>query len=466
MSSREANSTHTAPEGHSLLTPSMFEAINILGQRSQLRIYTQITLGYETPGDYHVDDAVSVFKAGLARLAACVPWLAGSIEDENGVTGISSTPGETISLAVEDMRQEESTPCFAELKRMGFPARFFSEKHFCSKMTIPGTHGETLGGDEPVFLVQLNIVDGGIFLSFIASHAVLDMVGQASVMRLLCELCDPSKKPSHEALLNTQLKRSTIPIIPDTPSMAAAEELFIQKPISVAPEDLSGAWRYFDFTKEKLERLKTACAKEITETPFISTDDCLCALICKTVTRARSNRVDPSRHMKFARAVDARSLFEQDPHQIGVCLNMTFNRWPIREVTDQPLGVLASQLRGKLSDRVYLRETVMVFGSMLSRAGKAGTDGPLLSMAGTVDPSVDVQISSWSKLDCYENDFNLGLGNPTVVLRPTFVPVPGLVYFLPRRSDGGVSVTLCLRDDDMTQFVSDPLLLLYGTPIE
>lgn len=51
---------------------------------------------------------------------------------------------------------------FAERHRMRFPSRFFSEQ-LGSRMTVPGTQGETLNGSEFVFLVQLNIVSGGIF---------------------------------------------------------------------------------------------------------------------------------------------------------------------------------------------------------------------------------------------------------------------------------------------------------------
>lgn len=48
-----------------------------------------------------------------------------------------------------------------------------------------------------------------------------------------------------------------MPIMSESPSTAVVGGIFIQKPISVAPEDFSGSWRYFDFPNKKLERLKT-----------------------------------------------------------------------------------------------------------------------------------------------------------------------------------------------------------------
>lgn len=73
---------------------------------------------------------------------------------------------------------------------------------------------------------------------------------------------------------------------------------------------------------------------------------------------------------------------------------MTFNNWLIKEDTDQPLGAIASQLRGKLFDRVYLRETVLV---VALQKGKSASEEALLLMAGSVDPCVDIEISRGRK---------------------------------------------------------------------
>lgn len=129
-----------------------------------------------------------------------------------------------------------------------------------------------------------------------------------------------------DALLNMRSECSAIPIMSESPSTAAVEGIFIQKPLSVVPEDLSGSRWYFDFIQEKLERLKTDRLKEVAGF-FNLTDDCLCELICYTITRALSKRVDPARLMKFAAAVNvwslgARSkpdslLFEHDVQQLA-----------------------------------------------------------------------------------------------------------------------------------------------------
>lgn len=44
-------------------------------------------------------------------------------------------------------------------------------------MTIPETQNEILDGAEPVFMIQLNIINSRVFISFIAERPVLDIVG-------------------------------------------------------------------------------------------------------------------------------------------------------------------------------------------------------------------------------------------------------------------------------------------------
>jgi hypothetical protein len=71
-------------------------------------------------------------------------------------------------------------------------------------------------------------------------------------------------------------------------------------------------------------------------------------------------------------------------------------------------------------------------------------------------------VSSWSKVDCYEFDFNLGLGRPESVRRPQFSPVEGVVYLLPKALDGEIVAGLCLRDDDMEKLKVDKEFVKYG----
>ncbi len=73
-----------------------------------------------------------------------------------------------------------------------------------------------------------------------------------------------------------------------------------------------------------------------------------------------------------------------------------------------------------------------------------------------------MMLSSWAKYDCYDLDFNLGLGKPDAVRRPAFVPIESLFYLMPKRPDGEIAVALCLREEDLERLKSDKEFMKYA----
>lgn len=87
------------------------------------------------------------------------------------------------------------------------------------------------------------------------------------------------------------------------------------------------------------------------------------------------------------------------------------------------------------------------------------------SLACGVDWARDIMISSWSRVDGYNMDFGLGV-KPTCVKRPSFNPVPGLVFMMPKRGDGEISVAVCLHGGDMDNLKKDGDWTRYAGPVE
>lgn len=73
--------------------------------------------------------------------------------------------------------------------------------------------------------------------------------------------------------------------------------------------------------------------------------------------------------------------------------------------------------------------------------------------------------SSWAGQRCYAFDFGLGLGRPVAFRRPRMIPVPGLMFLLPKRPDGEIVLTMCARDDDLERLAADPTFTKYGRVI-
>lgn len=138
---------------------------------------------------------------------------------------------------------------------------------------------------------------------------------------------------------------------------------------------------------------------------------------------------------------------------------MTYSTYTLQELAEEPLGLIASQLRSALDPKTSnLEYNTRALATVLDRA----TDKNIVNFTATIDLSEDLMLSSWAKLNCYELDFNLGLGKPEAVRRPRFEPVESLVYLMPRALDGEIGVAICLRDDDLERLRADKDFARYG----
>lgn len=131
-------------------------------------------------------------------------------------------------------------------------------------------------------------------------------------------------------------------------------------------------------------------------------------------------------------------------------LNMKSQRCVIEELMKEPLGGLASKLRSALDPKTRAYES-----SALATLIHRSPNKNLISFCSNLDPNTDIALSSWAKLNSYELEFNLGLGKPEAVRRPQFIPIEGLIYFMPKDLEGGITVAICLREEDMKKLRID-----------
>ena len=141
---------------------------------------------------------------------------------------------------------------------------------------------------------------------------------------------------------------------------------------------------------------------------------------------------------------------------------MMYHRYTLQKLLEdegEPLGGVASQLRSALDPKTSnLGRNTRALATFLNHT----LDKTTISVTAMLDLSADIMLSSWAKLDCYELDFNLGLGQPEAVRRPHFAPVKGLIYLMPRTLGGDISVAICLRDEGMVRLRADEEFAKYG----
>jgi len=94
---------------------------------------------------------------------------------------------------------------------------------------------------------------------------------------------------------------------------------------------------------------------------------------------------------------------------------MTYHTCTLQKLVDEPLGVIALQLRSGIDPKTFdLGYCTRALATCLKRA----LDKNVISFIAKINPSVDLMLSSWAKLDCYELDSKLESGKPQAVRRP------------------------------------------------
>jgi hypothetical protein len=444
--------------------------LSIFEQSPRLRdVYTQLCFCYPVADGASLTAIVETLTSGLERLTASFPWLAGQVINEGaskGNTGVFkiSPFGRIPHLVVKNLMNDDLAPTMDALRESNFPFSMLEENVICPRMTLAGGLGETLSDPSPVLLLQANFITGGLLLTIVASHSTMDIVGQVQMIYLLSKACRNEPFTGEEVKNGSLDRRNLIPLLdghwePDpkpvcqavkpAPSHSASGDHLP----SPAPPSLS--WAYFTFKPASLAVLKALATSSITvPSTFISTDDALCALIWQSIVHARLARLDPETESIFTRAVDMRRYLNISKEFPGNMTTKTTSISTLQKLMNQSLGDVASQLRSVL-DPGILTYNMQAYATSQSRMRDKPANSP-------VDRTKYIVMSSWSKVDCYEFDFNLGLGRPESVRRPQFSPVEGVVYLLPKAPDGEIVAGLCLRDDDMEKLKVDEEFVKYG----
>ncbi|KAG6901907.1 hypothetical protein C0995_006745 [Termitomyces sp. Mi166 len=339
-----------------------------------------------------------------------------------------------------------------DIRRANFPMKMLDENIFAPRKTIPSPDESS---SEPVFAIQVSFVTGALWI----------MTGQGEIIRLLSKACHNELFTREELLIGNLCRRDLIPplnnVSKESPELAnqlvRPNYLGSDARLLSTPEF---TWAYFNFTSSSLVTLKSRAAETISHiSNYISTDDALSALIWQSIVRARLPRLASTTKSTLARAVDVRRYLNIPVTYPGMMQNMTYHTYTLQQLMVEPLGVVASQLRSavdrKTSDLEYRTRVLAAFLN-------SEPDKSVVSFTAAINTSKDIMISSWSKVQGYELDFNFGLGEPEAVRRPRLIPVEGLIYFMPRTQDGEIAVALCLSNGDMERLRVDEEFGKYG----
>ncbi|KAL0943843.1 transferase family protein [Colletotrichum truncatum] len=434
---------------------------------------------------------------GLAGLVAEVPFLlSGVVSQEHPLGSVAlSNPYRTASdiFSWQDLSEKLD---YESLKKDHFPLSIFND----NAVIVPNTLKRPLPTPAPVFWSRLTLVRGGAFLYVGLHHAVSDMIGFGSLVKIWSAHCRDGASTA-AGFDRTWLDRSPLcniaPSTPVGPVPAVIPDGLFYEDVSVSalvspgegppqpvPEFTAAI---FYFAPEGLERLKRAAVDHLpilgeSGVPWVSTSDVLTALLWSAIVWAEQDfsptidRNVPS-HMAFP--VNIRSLWTPalPPDYVGAACGRASAAAPTGDLLllsapeakheggegSNDLGPSKARLMAKVS--VAVRAAIANMSEEKMRTAIAFTAAqPDLSRI-TQRPTRAPMITSWADNPIHDLDWGKTVGRCEAVRFATF-PVRVRPIILPRvsaRDGGGVEVFLSVDQAEMKRFSESALVKQFGT---
>ncbi|KKZ67749.1 hypothetical protein EMCG_06616 [[Emmonsia] crescens] len=135
----------------------------------------------------------------------------------------------------------------------------------------------------------------------------------------------------------------------------------------------------------------------------------------------------------------------------------------VQQLIEEPLAVVASQLLTALHSETSnnLEYNTRTLATTLNQT----TDRSTIPPTATIDPSMNIILSSWAQMDFFELNSNLGLGKLERV-RLQIILIESLLYLIPRISNGEIAPMVCLRYEDLERSRAAGEFMKYVSYIE
>ncbi|KAL8791731.1 MAG: hypothetical protein Q9195_005668 [Heterodermia aff. obscurata] len=441
-------------------------------------------------------EVYSKLATGLSLTLSEIPLIGGYIAPVEGSDGskvqINVDDGYGVDLIYRDLTSPDSHANFKysyeELKRDHFPCSAFDPMAFMPLQLF-------MPKPEPaVMAAQLNFINGGLIMSICINHKASDGMALAAIIRAWAKhtkvadtATDDSLSAAVENITPRSMDRSPMcnglagGHVEDFPEYKVADDKGATNPAQadVAAETAAAAaaaasaspsnsppgplkLTIVHFPAERLAHLKQAASPPNPSDGWISTNDAICALLWRNISRVRTglarqngSPLPPQSPLNFTLAVEARRRL--DPPLSKEYLGSAGFYCPV----SSDLDTVASPSTPLPTIAKLIREAVGRFDSTRIR----GVIGLIESMPKASDLQIRVYedvmrglvSTSWVDMGLYDIEWGPSLGKTESVRVPN-VTLPGgapICGIFPRRPDGGVEVMILVEEEAIQALKED-----------
>ena len=467
--------------------PAQVVALSPIDQM-MMHEYIVFLLLFPLPTGVDNREIYSKLSTGLSLTLSEIPFIGGYVVPVEGTAGgryqINIDEGYGTRLVYRDFTTPENRTKFKssydELKRDHFPCSAF-DPGVIMPVQIHVTEPEPVAA-----AIQTNFIDGGLIMSVCMHHKaadgttlavvlknwakhtkVADMATGKSLTTAADNLIPMSmdRSPMFNEHLGSQTTQPPEHTVEDGSGATSVAQAEVDAP-TATPEAAASIDQFksplgplklsvVHLPAKALADLKLAASPPTPSDGWISTQDAVCALLWRHITRVRTNLLcklksdsplpPPQTQLNFAVAAEARRrMVPALPNEfLGNAVFYCDVQSDLGTVASPstPLPTVARLIREAITgfDSAKIRQVIGFYDSMPNESA--------LMMMSYRDPMHGVIVTSWTDMGLYDIEWGAGLGRMESVRAPSVTLEVGMTFcgIYPRRPDGGLEVLICLE---------------------
>ncbi|KAG9700637.1 hypothetical protein KCU95_g605, partial [Aureobasidium melanogenum] len=441
-------------------------------EQSNPRGWVRPLFFFATPHGLDPLKAVEIFREGLRPTLRAIPALASEIvpfDDGKKPTGkIALRHGDFGTLIVKDLRGTDLN--YEELRKQKFPQSKLEPDVLCTRGVFPKPDEQ-----QPTFIPQLNIVDGGLILALNIHHSPFDAQGINEVLRVWSQNCRHQQDgdvPECSSLPVEQFERSAHNASHRPTAQSGRPEhhpelIIASDPIVFGETAMKETHksRVYRVSPKALAQLKNDCTEPGEKKDWISTNDAVTALIWRSVIRAQVNLEhypeDELSHHIVNVDLRLRSSPALSKSYPGGPMNYARAGMKLKDAyQSSDLALLARLIRGEVDKRTpqYVDSLITLIDNIPGYDHIVSASFPKLMKN-------DCLTSTWYKLDILELDWGHALGQIERVRFPKGGLFNGLTMIYPQVTAGedkGMEIAIGLDKENFEKLELDPVWSKYA----
>ena len=452
------------------------------------RVYIRLILTFPVSKE-EVNTASQCLQRGLERTIAEIPFLDDDVTNApnrpSRVSLRSRSGGEKTVFQIKNLVNEGS----------GWTRRY--EDLQAEDMPMSELDGDLLApvgrmmpeGATPVMAVQANIIEGGCLLCVCVHHSVMDASGLGVVLRHWARHCRALQNLSRQdyglsdwsdqsldrsPLLNGGLETHNEKFPGYQVTKKAQQSIESYKQPAATPSVPQMTADIFELDMNAIVSLKHDIIEHLDESGqgqvWVSTNDVLCTVVWRAITRARALsesgsqiETESSAQVGLGMAVNGRArLTPPLPatyvgnvilYSMANC-ELSLSRFP--SLSSLAKTALAVRESINAIDDTYIRSLIHFIDDL--------PDVTAVKPAFRSSLAKDLAITSWADLGLYDLDWGAAIGGGKIeYLRVPKAAFDGLCIILPRMQNGAMEVVVGLKQKDMDVLKDDEAFLQYAS---